>query len=417
MEHLQDLPRAVEPVVARALRVFPVVVLVGPRQVGKSTLARRLSESTDRLYLTLDDLALLDEARRRPDRLLGRAPLVTIDEVQRAPELLLAMKRDVDLQRRPGRFLVTGSADVQAMKSVADHLPGRAVYLNLEPLSRAELRRQPTSSGWEALFTSSTAKVARSRMSERDATPLDVADAVLRGGFPIPARLDDDDDRRMWFDGYVRAWLERLPDELGGLSDLPDLRRLMGSLALRLGNVQNQADVARDAGLARTTAHRQIALLSVGLLFDQLPAFARSRGSRLIKSPKVYWRDAGLAAHLVGVHSKASYEGARFQGPLLENLILANLRAWVSAGKEPTELLYWRTSAGREVDFVVERDGLALPIEVKSARRVSQSDIAHLEAFLAEHPKTSRLGVILYSGETVETPAPNVVAVPFSHVL
>lgn len=416
VEHLHVLTRTLEPTLRRALSVFPVVVVVGPRQVGKSTLARESTAAKGRLYLTLDEFELLGEARTHPERLLGRAPLVTIDEVQRAPELLLAMKREVDRQRKPGRFLVTGSADVRAMKGVADHLPGRAVYLHLEPLSVAELRGEPAGSGWSALVGATSASAARDHIADREPAATDLVDQVLRGGLPTAALLDDDDDRRLWFDGYVRAWLERGPADLGGVADLPVLRRLMLATAARLGGLMNQAEVGRDVGLARTTAHRHLSLLSMGLLLDLLPAYAQSRSVRVIKSPKVYWRDVGLAAYLVGARARRTLREERYWGALLENLVLSNLRAWASASKEPVDVHYWRTASGREVDFVVETEGRLVPMEVKSGRRVVQSDLAHMEEFLSIHRKRAKFGVVLYDGPTVETPAENIVAVPIARV-
>lgn len=417
MEHLHTLPRAAEGALQRDLATFPVVVVVGPRQVGKSTLVRDSKLGRERLYLTLDELELLGEARSQPERLLGRAPRVTIDEVQRAPELLLAIKREVDRRRSPGRFLVTGSADVRAMKGVADHLPGRAVYLNLEPMSIAELAGTPGDTAWSDLFASKTADAAREVLAARRRRALDLEAQVLKGGLPPAALTEDDEVRRRWFESYVRAWLERGPAELGSVADLPDLRRLMQATAARLGGLLNQADVARDVGLPRTTAHRNLSLLSVGLLLDLLPAFARSRGRRVVKSPKVYWRDPGLAAHLLGVSARARLREERGWGALLENMVLSNLRAWASSDDRATEIHYWRTASGREVDFVVEREGRVFPIEVKSSRRVTQADIAHLEAFLEEHRKTASFGIVLHDGTETEMPAPNVIATPFGAVL
>jgi len=288
MEHLHTLARVAEPALQRDLRDFPVVVVVGPRQVGKSTLVRDSKLGRERLYLTLDDLDLLGEARSQPERLLGRAPLVTVDEIQRAPELLLAIKREVDRRRSPGRFLVTGSADIRAMKGVADHLPGRAVYLHLEPMSVAELAGDPEDTAWSALFACKTPSAAREVLAARKRRALDFEAQILKGGLPPAALMENDATRRRWFESYLHAWLERGPAELGSAADLPDLKRLMQAAAARLGGLLNQADLARDVGLPRTTAHRNLSLLSVGLLLDLLPAYSRSRSRRLVKSPKVY---------------------------------------------------------------------------------------------------------------------------------
>lgn len=416
VEQLQTLPRALEPRLADALAVFPVVVVVGPRQCGKSTLVRDTRIATGREYYTLDDLDVLSEARSDPDRLLARAPRTTIDEVQRAPELLLAMKRAVDRNREPGRFLVTGSADVRSMSSVADHLPGRAVYLNLEPMTHAELAGRPAASGFDALLAAKSAEEARERMTADARRQLDVLDVALRGGLPPAARLDDEAARELWFDAYVRAWLERGLAELSAVADLPDMRRTMSAVVARLGGLLNQADVARDAGLPRTTCHRYLGLLSTGFLLDALPAYAVNRTVRTIKSPKVYWRDTGLATHLLRLRTRDELRGDRAFGAVLENVVLGHLRAWSAARRIPADLHHWRTAGGREVDFVVEDGGRTIPIEVKAGAKVTSGDIAGVEAFLAAHPK-SPFGIVLHGGDRVDTPGERVVAVPLSIAL
>jgi uncharacterized protein len=411
------LGRRLAPAVRRALDVFPVVVVVGPRQVGKTTLVRSGDVGAERVYLTLDDLDLLEEARSDPERFLGRAARVTIDEIQRSPELLLAIKRAVDRERRPGRFLITGSADIRGMKQVADHLPGRAVYAHLEPMSTAELRGEPNDASFETLLGSSSAAAARDALAGNPVRSMDLGAAIVRGGFPDPARLVDDGARQMWFDAYVRTWLERGVRDVSAITELPDLRRHMRALAARVGGLLNSADAARDSALPRTTAHRYQAALSLGLLLDLLPAFARNAGQRVIKAPRVFWRDVGLAAHLVGVHARAGIENHVAFGGLLENLVLANLRAWASGRAGVPDVFYWRTAGGREVDFVVELDDRAIPIEVKASTSVRSSDLEHLNAFLDDHRKQAPYGVVLHAGEAVQTPSSRIVAVPFGSVL
>jgi len=417
VRHLQIIPRSLVPALQQALDVFSVVVVVGPRQVGKTTLVQAPEIGADRLYLTLDDLDLLSEARRHPDRLLGRAARITLDEVQRAPEVLLAIKRHVDRERSPGQFIVTGSADVRAMKQVADHLPGRAVYLNLEPLSAAELRGEPEQVGLETLLAAASAVEARDALTPRGRRRSDVVDLMIRGGLPEPALLRDDDARVLWFAAYVRSWLDRGVGELSAISELADLKRLMTALAARTGGLLNQAAAGAEIGLPRTTAYRYTSVLSLGLLLDLLPAWSRSLRVRTVKTPKLYWRDVGLAAHLLGIRSRKALREHHGFGVLVENLILANLRAWASARRHTPELFFWRTAGGREVDFVVEVDGRFIPVEVKLARRPRAEDLRHLVAFLEEHRRIAPYGVLLHGGTTVETPAPNVVAVPLAAVL
>jgi hypothetical protein len=416
------LPRALAPAVARALEVFRVVVIVGPRQVGKTTLVQEPRLAAGRFYGTLDDLDLLAEARNAPDRLLGRAARITLDEVQRAPELLMAIKRSVDREPRRGAFLVTGSADLRAMKQVADHLPGRAVYLHLEPMSAGELRGEPEPVAMERLFKARDAKQARDVIApdlvpaaSRRRTILD--DAMVRGGLPEPAMLDDESARQLWFGSYVRSWLERGVSELSAISELADLRRLMQALAARTGRLLNQAEVASDVGLARTTGHRYVNVLALGLLLELLPAYSGSLRVTTIKAPKLYWRDVGLACHLLSIRGRGDLAEHPLRGALLENLLLANLRAWSSARSEPVTISFWRTTGGREVDFVLGVDDRVIPIEVKGTGITRTDDLRHLEPFLELHRRRAPFGVVLHEGTTVETPAPNVVALPLATVL
>jgi len=399
-----------------ALKVFGVVVICGPRQVGKSTLVQQPAITGERLYLTLDDPDLLGEARRRPDRLLERAARVTIDEVQRAPELLLAIKRAIDRERRAGRFLITGSADILAMKQVADHLAGRAIYLHLEPLTASERASSAGQPGLDHALSGKPATEVRETLSGLKERPIDLEDLVMGGGFPEPSLMPDQGHRNLWFAAYIRTWLERGVTDLARISETPDLARLMRIATARLGGLLNQAEIARDVGLPRTTVHRYLNLLTLAFLLDPLPAYGRNLGTRAIKSPKLYWRDVGLAAHLSGVRARSALREHASWGALIENLVLANLRGWASAQAEPPEIGYWRTAGGREVDFIVEFADRIVPIEVKSGRRVRQDDLRHLEVFLDNSPD-SPYGLVIHGGDTIETPTSRIISVPISVVL
>ncbi len=417
MEHSSFLERTLAAAVRRALSVFPIVVIVGPRQVGKTVLVREPPIGDGRLYLSLDEIDLLGDARTAPDRFLDRGERVTVDEVQRAPDLLLAMKRAVDRRRVPGRFLVTGSADVRGLRDVADRLPGRAVYLDLEPLSAGERRGKPHDEGWDRLLLSPDARAVRDAVGRRAAMEEPLESLIRRGGLPDAALMEDDADRDLWFAAYVRSWLERTPAEISRIDEIPDLRRLMLAVGARLGGCLNQADAARDAALARTTAHRYVALLTLGRLVDLVPAYGRGLSVRVAAAPKAYFRDPGIAAHLVGPRPGTALRGHRSAGALLENLVLANLRAWASARTPAPEIYHWRTHAGREVDFVVEVEGRTVPVEVKWTSRPGPDDWRGIDAFLGAHPDAAPYGVVLHGGPDVETPDRRLVHVPLARLL
>jgi hypothetical protein len=212
-------------------------------------------------------------------------------------------------------------------------------------------------------------------------------------------------DRSLWFDGYTRTYLERDLQILSAISALPDFRRLMRAACLRTGQLLNQTEVARDVAVPQPTAHRWLNLLEASYLLVRLPAYAVNRTKRLVKSPKLYWGDVGLALHLAGLPDPT--------GAHLENLVLNDLLAWRDSRPERAEILYWRTTTGEEVDFVVEAAGKVLPVEVKATSRPRLKDVANLRAFRAEYGRTARAGLLLHTGSAVEWLAPDVLAVPW----
>jgi predicted AAA+ superfamily ATPase len=406
-EHI--LPRMLQSALDLTLRSFPVVVLTGSRQTGKSTLVRRLSGNAPRAYRTLDDLTVLERAREQPELLVRSAERMTLDEVQRSPDLLLAVKRVVDEGRIPGQFLLTGSANLLLMQKISETLAGRAAYLTLWPLSRREQLGLGTAGVWSPLFELDDAEW-RQYLAAEDAPREDWRSLARRGGYPSPAlELTDSETRALWFDGYTRTYLERDLQELSSVTSLVDFRRLMRAACLRLGNLVQQTELGRDVGLAQATVHRHLALLETSYQLVRVPAFAMNRTKRLIKTPKLYWCDTGLAMHLAGESEP--------RGAHLENLVLNDLLAWRDTQVPRPEVLYWRTSTGDEVDFVIEHKGKLLPVEVKATGKPRLADARPLTLFRSEYPDLTRAGLLLHAGEDVEWIAEGVLAVPWWKVL
>ena len=403
---MNPFPRLVSGALADRLAVMPAVVVTGARQTGKSTLAEQLVQG-ERLYRTLDDFDVLDAARRDPEVLVGGNEPITLDEVQREPGLLSAVKRAIDRNRRAGRFLLTGSANLLLMRQVSESLAGRASYLTLWPMTRREQLGLGQAGRWEELLDTPD-EGWRDLLAGGDEHE-EWRALAHRGGFPTPAiELSSAAERAIWFDGYVRTYLERDLQDLATISSLPDFRRLMQAACLRLGQLLNQTELGRDVALPQPTVHRWLNLLETSYLLVRLPAYAVNRTKRLIKAPKLFWGDTGIALHL---------GGSEPQGSHLENLVLQDLLAWRDARVARAELGYWRTTIGEEVDFVIEAGNKLLPIEVKATASPRLADCAHLRTFRAEYGNKARAGLLLHTGNSVEWLTPDVLAAPWWRVI
>ncbi|MFL6199293.1 MAG: ATP-binding protein [Thermoanaerobaculia bacterium] len=406
MNGLHILPRALEASLTSALRSFPVVVVTGSRQTGKSTLVRPLD---GRPYLTLDNLEILERARQQPDALVRNSDRMTLDEVQRSPDLLLAVKRAVDERRVPGRFLLIGSANLLLMQKVSESLAGRAAYLTLWPLTRREQLGLGQAGAWSRLFAAPD-REWRDLLLAEDVPEEDWRPLATRGGYPVPVReLEDDQARSLWFDGYTRTYLERDLQDLSTVTSLVDFRRLMRAACLRLGGLVNQTELGRDVGVPQPTVNRHLSLLEASYQLVRVPPFSVNRTRRLIKSPKLFWCDTGLALHLAGESEP--------RGAHLENLVLSDLLAWRDTQVPRPEILYWRTASGAEVDLVVEHQGKLLPIEIKTSDKPRLADTRGLTLFREEYPDLARTGLLLHGGQKVEWLADGVLAAPWWRVI
>ena len=403
------VPRFASDLLRKALEVSPVVVVMGARQTGKSTLVRLEPSTADHLYLTLDDPDVRERARLAPDDLVRTARRLTLDEVQREPDLLFAVKRavDNDRPRRNGRFVLTGSANLLLMQRVSESLAGRATYVNLWPLARRERLGRGTPGIWSALMSTPTRDWPDVVESQEHA-PAAWRASVRESGYPTPAlELDGQDARALWFDGYVRTYLERDLQMLSTVTDLVDFRRLMRAASHRLGGLVNQAEIARDTRIPRATVQRHLNLLETSFQIIRLPAYSVNRTKRLIKGPKLYWSDPALALSLAG---------ADLTGAHLENLVLLDLLVWRDGQAPAPEVFYWRTTTDREVDFVIECDERLLAIEVKSGP-ARYADTTGLRLFRAEYADRFTGGLLLHGGTETQQVSDGILAVPWWRIL
>lgn len=404
------LPRAADRLYETALDTMRVVVVTGPRQAGKSTLVRSHPRTAARPYFTLDDAATRLAAQADRRAFVRSEPEMTIDEVQRDPELILAIKVVVDAQHPPrrGQFVLTGSANLLMMKQVGDSLAGRAYYLRLWPLARREQLGFGSAGIWTRFFETPPADWLDIVRAE-PAPPEDWRDVVRRGGFPA-AVLDapTDEARSLWFDGYVATYLERDLRDLQAVSSLPAFQALMQAAALRIGNLLNYAELARDVRMPATTVQQYVSLLETSFQAVRLFPYARNRTTRLIKTPKLYWCDTGIALYLGGGPATGTH---------LENYVLQDLLVWRETEIPHPEVSYWRTASGAEVDFIIERKHELLAVEVQASEAPSARDAAHVRRFIEEHDKQARGGVVLHGGPRSYWIADRILAAPWWMVL
>ena len=404
-------PRIAERHLSAASAVQPVVVVMGARQTGKSTLVRHHPAFRDYPYLSLDTADIRDQARADPAGLLARGPRLVLDEVQRVSDLMLAVKEAVDRQprRTPGQFVLTGSANLLHMRRAADTLAGRASYTTLWPLTRRERLGLGQAGIWSELAAAPVSDW-RALVEAQEVPAEDWRGAVRRSAYPTPAlELATPDAQGLWMDGYVDTYLERDVRDVSEVARPLDLRRLMRQVCVHVGQVEDQTRWGTDAGVKRSTTSRYLDLLETSYQLIRLPAYAVNRTKRLTKSPKVYWSAPALAMHLAGVQEPTGFH--------LENAVVSDLVAWSSAQARRPAIMHWRTADRVEVDVVVEfPDGALLAVEIKGGPRPGFGDAAGVRLFLDEYPDA--LGaLVLHGGDETYQLGERVLAAPWWRVM
>ncbi len=418
-----DVRRSLQPLIIEALADTRVVGVVGPRQAGKSTLVQRIvGDSPNGVYVSLDDRDARVAAEADPRGfLMGRPGLLAIDEVQRVPELLIALKAAVDTDERPGRFLVTGSSQLSANRGVSETLAGRIERFELWPLSQSEL----AVAGVVGAGVVGAADTFLDRLlggelpldQVGELTKHDYLDRAVAGGYPEAVRRSGA-RRAAWFDAYVETVVER---EAPGVSASPrtaELPRLLRLVAARHASLLNVADLARDAGLPERTVHRYLEVLEAVFLVRRCPAWAVNLSQREIRASKIFVTDPGLAAHLRGadITSLTRPElshGA--DGPVLEGMVYAELLRQSGWSAVRPSLFHYRDRAGAEIDLIVEDRSLrVVAIEVKAAADVSTRDIRHLAAVRDRLGDRFVAGLVLHTGARAFSLGDRLAAVPVS---
>lgn len=388
----------------KLIEAFPVVVVSGARQVGKSTMLQH--EFADFDYVSLDDFDVMGRAQLDPATLWYNKDHVIIDEVQKYPPLLNAIKHAVDSSGRTKRFLLSGSSNLLLMKEVTESLAGRALYIDLLPLAYGEQLGIVTPANFDSLWD------ADAVFQEADLEQVDALEYLLKGFMPPLLDVQDHVAVVAWLEGYVRTYLERDLRNLSQIDSLVDFRKVMRVLSLRVAQVLNQADVAKDSSVSHTTTHRYLKLLEISQLVHRVEAYAVNRTKRIVKSPKAFFMDPALSILLAGYFDRLSLEKARELGSYFESMVYLHIRALCELMTPKSTVYYWRTVSGAEVDFVVEHGHKLLAFEVKMTTSPSVHDIKNLLIFLKDYPETVR-GVLVHAGNEIRMLHSKVIAVPW----
>jgi hypothetical protein len=392
--------------VLEALGEDPVVFLRGPRQAGKTTLVRNLKDG--RAYHTLDDLATLAAAKNDPQAFVAGLPgRVVIDEVQRVPELLLAIKRVVDEKRESGRFLLTGSSAIRVAGAVAESLAGRMRMLDLLPLSQSEIGGG--SGTWLEELWDGTLKPQGANIRGK----MDLLERILRGGFPEAVSRKTADGAQRWLRAYADALVERDMTDLARIADVAQMVRLLSLLASRTAGVANYADFARVLGVPLTTVRRYLALAQAVFFSFELPAWAGNTTARLVRQPKLHLCDTGIACVLAGLDGKSITTQPIFLGQIFETFVVMEVRKALAWSPRDLRLSHFRSHAGREVDLVIEaRDGSLCGLEMKLGGTVRAEDFTGLRHLQATVGPKFRHGYVVHGGDQWVSFAPNLHALP-----
>jgi predicted AAA+ superfamily ATPase len=398
--------RHLRPAIEEALADTPAVMVVGARQTGKTTLVRGVAAVRPGTgYVTLDDHLPLEAARADPVGFVAglRGPVV-IDEIQKAPDLLPAIKSSIDRDRRPGRFLLTGSANVLTLPKVAESLAGRMEVATLWPLSQGEL------AGRRETFID---RVMRGEPPERAAGGGDLLPRLARGGYPEASARGKVERRRAFFDAYLAALMARDVRDIAAIEDPGALRRLLHLAAVRSASLLNHSELSRTLTLPVSTLKRYLALLEALFLVHQVPAWASNRGKRLVRAAKLHVVDSGLLLTLVGLDVDGLRRERTSLGPVVESFVAAELARQIGWSATRPALHHFRTHAGQEVDLVLEdARGRIVGIEVKASATVSAGHFNGLRALADVAGRSWVQGLVLHLGPDTVAFGPGLTACP-----
>ncbi len=389
------------------LKYFPVLLISGARQVGKSTLALHLNIEN---YITLDDINMYEMAKNDPKGFIERLEKpVVIDEAQRLPSLMITIKEFIDKDRINGQFILTGSASLQGFKDISDSLAGRIGIVELYPLSLKEKNKKT-----ENIIDMFSGDLEQYVLTKYDNSK--IVENMIDGGYPEILKIDSTKAKYLWFSSYIRTYIESDARELANIRNIDKFISMYRLVMLRSANMFNKHSLQSECGLDNKTFDIYFNVLEHTYQVQKLKPFFKNELKRLIKTPKVYATDTGVLSYLLQVTTKEEYEASHYKGDILETFIYDELIKAKTYATKNAELYYYRTSDKKEIDFILEFSSKVVAIEIKASKSVSKSDFKHIYHLANEIPNEFDKGIVLYNGESVLKIDDNMYAIPFGFI-
>lgn len=398
------IKRAIANEIKEYIKSFPVLLISGARQVGKSTLALNLEMPN---YVTLDDINIYEAARNDPKGFIEHCekPII-IDEIQRAPTLLMAIKEFVDKNRTNGQFILTGSANLKGFKDISDSLAGRIGIVELYPLSQKEINQKE-----ENLIDLLSDDINRFVLKKYDDENL--AGKIINGGYPEITKIVSEKSKYLWFSSYIRTYIESDAKEIGNIRNMDKFITMYRLCMLRSGNIFNKNELCLESGLDNKTFDSYFSVLEHTYQIQKLQPYFNNALKRLIKTPKIFATDTGVLSHLLQISSAHELASSPYKGAIYETFVFDELLKANTSSKRRANIYYYRTSDQKEIDFILEISGKVIAVEVKSSKTVSGDDFRRIYHLKYNLQNKFDKGIVFYAGDTAVKLDEDMFALPF----